>query len=384
MAFSTSGDMKLAYYPGPVSKIPMWRGLAATAGVEARLGGYMFRVPFASSADRAAAEARVAAQIVGGTALADEEREHRVRRLAPLYHRARLICEGAVRHGVTHVGMWNGQGGRRRTLMQVVRQLGFRTLYAELAPIPGHITLDPQGVNAAGMLRRDADYYRAWARAYAGTGGLESWRNGLVARAGVKRESQGDTDSGPFLFVPLQVRGDTQIVLHGGWIKSVPQLIEEVARAAEQLPAGWRVVFREHPSDREGNAEQLGRLVGPRVAVDNVTDTFELVRRSAGVVTVNSSVGLQALLFGQPVLALGHANYAVPGIVATAEGADELGEAFATARDWSIDLALAEAFLRFVAEEYYVPWPITNEAARTRVAAQVRSRLAGRLTDWAG
>jgi capsular polysaccharide export protein len=375
--------MKLAYYPAPVSKIPMWRGLAAAAGVPARSGGYMFRLPFPSPADREAAERRIAAQIERhGQRWSAEEREHRARRMARMAHRARLICEAALRRGVTHLGMWNGQGGRRRTLVLVAQQLGLDMLFAELAPIAGHVTLDPQGVNAAGMLPLDAGYYRDWAAAHADRGAVEHWRSRLVARTGVKRENQGEIGAGPFLFVPLQVRGDTQISVHGGWIESVPAFIGAVAQAAERLPAGWRVVFREHPSDRTGNAEQLAQLVGPRVAVDNATDTFELVRRSEGVVTVNSSVGLQALLFGKPVLVQGRANYAVPGVVSTAGDAEALAEAFGRARDWSIDLALAEALLRFLAEEYYVPWPIADEATRERVGAQVRSRLMGRLTDW--
>lgn len=366
--------MMLAYYPAPVSKIAMWRDLASAAEVPARSAGYMFGLPFASAADREMAEARIAPGM-------GEDRERRVRRTTERVHRARLMCEAALRRGVTHLGMWNGQGGQRRTLVMVAQKLGLATLFAELAPIAGHVTLDPSGVNAAGMLSSDPGYYRAWAEAHADRGAVAQWRERLVTRAGVRRESQGDVAAGPFLFVPLQVRGDTQIAVHGGWIRSVPAFIDEVAKAAQHLPAGWRVVFREHPSDRTGNAEQLSRLVGPRVAVDNATDTFELVRRSEGVVTVNSSVGMQALLFGRPVLVLGRANYTVPGVAETAGGADELAQAFAAAKDWDIDLKLAEAFLRFLAEEYYVQWPIGAEA-RERVGAQVRSRFAGRLTDW--
>ena len=361
----------------------MWRDLAAAAGVSARSGGYMFRVPFFSPADREMAELRLAGQLERNRATwSAGEREARVRKMARMTHRARLLCEAALGRGTTHLGMWNGQGGRRRTLIMVAEQIGLRTLFAELSPIAGHVTLDPQGVNAAGMLPADPDYYRAWGAAHADSGAVTRWRERLVTRRGVSRESQGETGDGPFLFVPLQVRGDTQIGVHGGWIRSVPAFIDEVARAAQQLPPGWRVVFREHPSDREGNAEQLGRLVGPRVAVDNATDTFELVRRSAGVVTVNSSVGMQALLFGRPVLVLGRSNYAVPGVAATAGSAEELATAFAAAKDWDIDLPLADAFLRFLADEYYVPWPIADAAVRERVGQQVRSRLEGRLTDW--
>lgn len=375
--------MKLAYYPAPISKVAMWRDLAAAAGVPARSGGYLFGVPFFSAADREMAERRMAGRLEANRdKWSAAERERRIRRMARIVHRARLICEAALRRGETHLGMWNGQGGRRRTLIAVAEALSLGTLFAELAPIAGHVTLDPSGVNAAGMLSADPNYYRAWGSAHRDGGAVERWRARLVTRAGVRRESQGETGTGPFLFVPLQVRGDTQISVHGGWIKSVPAFIDEVAKAAPSLPPGWRVVFREHPSDRQGNAEQLARLVGPRVEVDNATDTFELVRRSAGVVTVNSSVGMQALLFGKPVLALGHANFAVPGVAATAGSAEALHLAFERARDWDVDLALADAFLRFLADEYYVPWPIADEATRERVGRQVLSRMRGRLTDW--
>jgi len=375
--------MKLAYYPSPISKVAMWRDLAAAADIAARSGGYVFGLPFPSAADRAAAEARVARQVERyGLEWPAEERERRARRLARMIHRARRLCEAALRRNVTHLGMWNGQGGRRRTLTLVAQDMGLKTLFAELSPIAGHVTLDPQGVSAAGMLTADPRYYRDWVAAHADSGAVEQWRQRLVTRTGVRRNSQGDIGEGPFLFAPLQVRGDTQISVHGGWIKSVPAFIAEVARAAQLLPDGWRVVFREHPSDREGNAEQLAALVGSRVAVDNETDTFELVRRSAGVVTVNSSVGMQALLFGKPVLALGRANFTVPGVAATADNSEELDRAFDAASDWDIDLKLTDAFLRFLADEYYVPWPIADEATRERVGRQLRSRLEGRLTDW--
>lgn len=371
--------MQLAYYPSPFSKLSMWRQLAAIAEVPARSIGYMYGLPFASAEDRAWAEDRIAR---AGLELTGTEAARRTARLARLHHRARLASIAAVRSGATHLGIWNGQGGRRQVLVAASRQSGLRGLFAELAPIAGHITLDPLGVNAAGMLPADPDYYRAWGAANADQGLIEGWRSRLVARAGVRRENQGEAVSGPFLFVPLQVRGDTQIYALGGWIGSIAMFIDAVASASRHLPPGWRVVFREHPSDKAGNAAQLSRVVGPRVAVDNTTDTFELVRRSQGVVTVNSSVGLQSLLLGRPVLALGRANYAVPGMVRTAEGADAVAEAFAAARDWTYDTTLTESFLRFLVEEYYVPWPVADAASREKVAAQVNQRLAGRLTAW--
>lgn len=371
--------MELAYYPSPVSKLPMWRGLAALAEVPSRSIGYMFGLPFAAAVDQEYAEERLAKSVL---TMSREERRRRVTEVSRLHHRARIAATAALEAGATHLGIWNGQGGRRRVLVDAARQAGLRTLFSELAPISNHITLDPRGVNGGGMVPTDPGYFRQWSAAHPDQGLLDNWRRRLVARAGVKRGNQGQIGNAPFVFVPLQVSGDTQIHALGGWIHGIPQFIDEVAQAAEHLPAGWRVIFREHPSDKHGNAEQLSRLLGPRVAVDNETDTFDLVRRSQGVVTVNSSVGLQALLLERAVLVLGRANYAVEGMVRTAGNSAALAEAFAAACNWQFAAELTNSFLRFLAEEYYVPWPATDETARMRVATLVRNRLAGRLTDW--
>lgn len=377
---------KAMFYPSPVSKRSMWRDLFDAAGVEARPGSFIFRLPFASDADRHRAriqvEARAAdAERKGTPVPSAAEREEQIRRLAATYHRARRVAEAAVNRGVTHLAIWNGTGGRRDTLRRAAAEVGLKGVFAELAPFPGRITLDPRGVNAGAALPADPEFYRAWDDANPDAVDLTPFRAALTGRPGIRRKNQGSHDlaDGPFIFVPLQVRGDTQVNRHGGWVHGIPMLIEQLARASARLPKGWRLVFREHPSCRIGNAEQLHRLLGDRITVDNETDTFELVRRSAAVATLNSSVGLQSFLLGKPILVLGEANYALPGLVEHAGSPDALAAALANAGDWRFDEHLREAFLRFMLAEYYVTWPATD---RARLGQQVRTRLAGRVTDW--
>ena len=383
-----STSSKIAFYPAPISKAAMWRDLAAAAEVPARSGGYVFRLPFESLADVEAAEQLLAGRLeraeLAGDPLPDAlERGRTLRSIAQIHHRSRRIAESALRHGCTHLAIWNGGGGRRRTLVAAARAAGLKGLFAEIAPIAGHITLDPSGVNADSALPRVAAYYAAWGEDHPDRTALADWRLSLKTRPGVVRSNQGTgaTGQGPFVFAPLQVRGDTQIARNGGWIGSVPGFIAALAEAARELPPGWRVVFREHPSCRIGNAEQLAGLVGDRIVVDNTTDTFELVRRAEAVVTVNSSVGLQSLLYDKPVCVLGEANYAIPGLVSVANGPEALSEAMQAVRDWPDDAALRAAFLSFLATEYFVRWPVAPEE-RVELGRKVRLRLDGRLSDW--
>jgi capsular polysaccharide export protein len=124
-----------------------------------------------------------------------------------------------------------------------------------------------------------------------------------------------------FFLFPLQLPGDYQIRSQspgGDLFKLVDATIASFARHA---PPGSRLLFKVHPIDnglsrwavRIGEAaERHG--VGPRVFVADGGNTDNLIGRSAGIVTVNSTVGLTALGLGKPVIALGSAIYDVPGL----------------------------------------------------------------------
>jgi capsular polysaccharide export protein len=123
-----------------------------------------------------------------------------------------------------------------------------------------------------------------------------------------------------FLF-PLQLPGDYQIIRHapGG---DLFRIVDSVIRSfAQSAPSDARLLFKVHPIDnglsrwpqRIGEAaERLG--VSDRVFLADGGNTDELIKRSAGIVVVNSTVGLSALSAGKPVIALGSAIYDVPGL----------------------------------------------------------------------
>lgn len=136
------------------------------------------------------------------------------------------------------------------------------------------------------------------------------------------------TDARFFLF-PLQLPGDYQIIKHspGSDLSAVVEAV--IASFARYAPEETRLLFKVHPIDnglsrwpqRIGDA--ASRLnVGDRVFVADGGNTDSLIERSAGVVTVNSTVGLTALAFNRPVIALGAAIYDVDGLTSQAALAD--------------------------------------------------------------
>ncbi|MGC9369637.1 MAG: capsular biosynthesis protein [Paracoccaceae bacterium] len=258
---------------------------------------------------------------------------------------------------------WNGLTGSRRAFMEGARDAGAPRLYAELAPFPGRVTLDPDGVNAANSVPRAPQFFRDWAAEAPGRQG-EGWRDlgaSLTARAS-RRADVGQVGAealagvGPFLFVPLQVPNDSQITLFAGWVQSVEGMLAALAEASGDLPEGWHIRIKEHPSARASLAEPLAEAVqraGGRLVVDNRTDTFEQVKASGGVITINSSVGLQAFFHDKPVIVLGQAFFAIEGLVHVAADRVALAALLRAPEKLGFDPALRAAFMNYLDQVYY-------------------------------
>ncbi|MDP3194849.1 capsular biosynthesis protein [Tabrizicola sp.] len=252
---------------------------------------------------------------------------------------------------------WNGLNGLRRIFMDAARDAGARTLYFELAPFKGRITCDPVGVNQANGLPRTAEFYLDWmTRSTAQADEWRRYRTNIAQRVPAHAKPDGTAQAkpaGPYLFAPLQVPGDSQLRLFGGRFRTVPDFIEALICAAEALPEGWHLKIKEHPTSPISFAD---RLVGrsQRVILDNRSDTFALVDGSAGVVTVNSSVGLEAMFFDKPVVACGECFWAIPGVAETASDPAALAAAFTQPEAWSFSSVARGAFLTYLLDEYYV------------------------------
>ncbi len=280
---------------------------------------------------------------------------------------------------------WNGLTGSRMAFMAGARDAGAATLFAELAPFPGRITLDPAGVNAEGSVPQEPAFYRDWAAGDASRSD-ESWRAlgaGMVARPSRRDDVRQGSDTmpeGPFLFCPLQVPGDSQVTLFAGWTGGMAGFLAALGQAAMRLPEGWHLRLKEHPSAKV----PLGDLVAPlvangRVVLDNATDSFAQLVASRGVVTLNSSMGLQAFFHDKPVVVVGRAFWALPGVATKVAGQAGLDVAFADPDALTFDPTLRAAFMNWLDREYYprFDWPggdadLVAFAARLDAATALR------------
>ena len=124
-----------------------------------------------------------------------------------------------------------------------------------------------------------------------------------------------------FYLVPLQVHNDAQLHHHSDFV-SIDAFISDVINSfAEHAPKECQLVIKHHPMDR--GFHHYGKLIdiicqnkALRDRVHYVHDLHlpTLLKHTKGVVVINSTVGLSALMRNCPTIACGNALYDIEGL----------------------------------------------------------------------
>jgi hypothetical protein len=136
-----------------------------------------------------------------------------------------------------------------------------------------------------------------------------------------------EAGSRPFVYFPLHVTDDYKIRRVVPHCEHQDAIVEQVAAA---LPQGYDLVLKEHPLSIGWNpVGMLRRLSGTGNVrlVHPHTSSHELIRRSEAVAVIGSTVGLEALLYGKPVMTIGQPFYSGYGVTLDIDSLRELREA---------------------------------------------------------
>lgn len=129
---------------------------------------------------------------------------------------------------------------------------------------------------------------------------------------------------GPVFLLPLQLAGDYQIRNYGTG-ESLAQILQGVvASFARHAPGDAMLVVRQHPLDnglahwgRQTSAAAAAAGITERVVFQDGGSAAPMMARAAGMITVNSTMGLEAVLRGMPCHTLGRAIYSLPGLASS-------------------------------------------------------------------
>ncbi|WP_420428331.1 hypothetical protein [Algiphilus sp.] len=270
------------------------------------------------------------------------------------------------------VGVWGGQGVDTRAVRRAAAALGIPCMLFETGLLPSTTTADTRGVNFENSVPRDPQFYARY------TAPAELPRHFVPRRA-----PQGEAEPLParYVFMPFQVALDSQVLLYSPWIRSMAQFYWVMENCLREVPEPLHLVCKPHPSCKQAHNELRRHAAShPRLHIVDNHSSEDLIRGAEGVVTLNSSVGIEALLLDCPVLCLGDACYAIPGVAERSRSPERV-------REWLHALALGrppaaplrQPFLHWLANAYVIPG--SHKAPEDPHFRRLRARFAAAVSE---
>lgn len=267
---------------------------------------------------------------------------------------ANLSCD--IFNKVEFFFIWNGSNTIAKTISEFCKKKSINTVFFELSNLPGKVFVDPEGVNAKSYLYKkpelldkypfvDDDVFIKWLDSY------ELYKKNPIPQASIKykinfysfldffgiflglanQERRSllnkirlklyffskkkkraattydhiDFKSENYNFLPLQVCSDTQIK-----INSEVDNLGALKKAKEySLKQGVKLYVKIHPAEENVQFIEYVKNMQDQSLIVTDQNTVDLIKYSRKVIVINSTVGLESMLYGKSVEVLGRAIY---------------------------------------------------------------------------
>jgi len=185
-----------------------------------------------------------------------------------------------------------------------------------------------------------------------------------------------NADKTPFFLFPMQLESDAQLRRYSIYPDMTTALAEVIDSFAAHAPGEARLMIKVHPLDvgivdwrRRVHELASKREIAHRVDFIDVGLLDDIINAAAGIVTINSTVGVIGLRFQKNVKTLGQAIYDMPGI--TYQGSLD---SFWKARDF-LDRELCAAYIRVLGGCLHVRGSYYTEPGVAAAAHAAAARL---------
>lgn len=277
----------------------------------------------------------------------------RERQIRKIYSRLDALLEETHPSAIV---VWNGNKFQD-CVLHAANTRGVPVIYFENGVLPASTTVDLRGINADNSVPRDPNVYRSM-----------SPENVVIQKPGDRKPrkrlfkrkepdvSPKDVGKGLNILLPFQKERDTQILNHSPWIHSMPEFYRAVHQAVHGAGLEEHHLWlREHPSAASDHL-MIHREVAAAsdCSFANGGRLADWLEKMDLVITINSSVGMEALLMGKKVITLGKAFYNIPGLVEHADSPEALTEAIHRSLATPVDERLRQGFFAYLAQYYVV------------------------------
>lgn len=139
-----------------------------------------------------------------------------------------------------------------------------------------------------------------------------------------------------YVFVPLQINSDTQIILNSPFIKSMYDFVEIIIKTInyynEKYNKKIKIIFKIHPEqntqDKFFDINEIYQTFKKNAFFVKNYNLNQIILNSKLVITINSTVGILALNMNKKVMVLGKSIYSLENIVFCVNDINYINEKF--------------------------------------------------------
>ncbi|WP_431688289.1 hypothetical protein [Hahella sp. NBU794] len=257
-------------------------------------------------------------------------------------------------HNIKLALIFNGSSTVAHAISDSLNENSIKKVYFELANIPGKIFADPDGVNAQSRLFHSPNIldefspppsfeYTRWREWYLSVGnkplqanlknkfylgnildallyktgyGIDLNKGSLISRLTKKNIPGSKSSRGllveekalpdRYVFIPLQVSDDTQLLLNSDFTNAEALIYAN----KEAIKRGLPLIVKIHPAEKsEKEIDKITAIAKDNnISISN-SSASRLVSHASLIITINSSVGLDAIIRKKEVIFLGKTLY---------------------------------------------------------------------------
>lgn len=163
-----------------------------------------------------------------------------------------------------------------------------------------------------------------------------------------------------FVFIPLQVHDDTQIIFNSPYIKKMEDIFDFHYNDIRSVLPDHKIVVKEHPEDlfrksyKQLKKKYIDILWLRRFNFEKLVDKCDIM------ITVNSSCGFQALGKYKRVLILGESFYNNNPFIEIVEQREEFKDKLEILKRKKLDQTKIDSYIKKFKEELFIPGKFNN------------------------
>jgi|GEM_PF-3706838 len=188
------------------------------------------------------------------------------------------------------------------------------------------------------------------------------------------------------IFCPMQVDNDVTITVMDSspWIRNMAHFLSVIVECLDDLPDDYHIIVKEHPRNViRGTLTEYPGVTGKITFVREDVNSNALCQGCDAVLSINSGMGTEAMVFHKPVISLGKSFYSGKGLNFEAGDVEQLRGLFRDVEGLKVNKELLDIYIYHMIFDFSYDLETREDTLRfLKMIKKTGDELFGRGAGW--